>query len=88
VFGLLSTIALVLASIGLYAVTAHRVAQRRQEIGVRTALGASARQVMWLFVRRTVAYLAIGVTVGGVGCRHRRPVADRDASADAFDGTP
>jgi putative ABC transport system permease protein len=56
--------ALTLAIVGLYALTAHGVAQRAQEIGVRMALGAQASQVVWLFVRRTVIQLAIGMTLG------------------------
>jgi putative ABC transport system permease protein len=63
-FVVISGTALTLAIVGLYALTAHGVAQRAQEIGVRMALGAQAGQVVWLFVRRTVIQLAIGVTLG------------------------
>ena len=66
-FGLLAGIALVLASIGLYALTAHGVRQRTQEIGVRMALGAGSRDVQWLFVRRTIVHLAIGLGLGLAG---------------------
>lgn len=66
-FGLLAGIALVLASVGLYALTAHGVRQRTQEIGVRIALGAGARDVQWLFVRRTLVHLAIGLGLGLAG---------------------
>lgn len=59
--------ALVLATVGLYALTAHGVAQRSHEIGVRMALGARADQVMWLFVRRTITQLAVGLTLGVAG---------------------
>jgi predicted permease len=63
-FALLAGIALVLASIGLYAVTAHGVTQRTQEIGIRMALGARSPQVVGLFVRRTLVQVAIGLFAG------------------------
>jgi putative ABC transport system permease protein len=63
-FGMLAAIALVLASVGLYALTAHSVASRTQEIGVRMALGAQAAEVVWLFLRRSFAQLAVGLTLG------------------------
>ncbi len=59
--------ALILATVGLYALTAHGVAQRAHEIGVRMALGARSRQVIWLFVKRTVIHLCIGLTLGLAG---------------------
>jgi putative ABC transport system permease protein len=61
------TIALIafgLAAVGLYAVTAHAVNQRTQEIGIRVALGAGTRQVGWLVLRRALRQLAIGLTFG------------------------
>jgi predicted permease len=66
-FGILAGIALVLASVGLYALTAHSVASRRQEIGVRMALGAQAREVIWLFLRRSIGQLGIGLALGIAG---------------------
>jgi len=66
-FGMLASIALVLASVGLYALTAHSVASRTQEIGIRMALGAQTSEVVWMFVRRSVAQLAVGVTLGLAG---------------------
>jgi putative ABC transport system permease protein len=67
VFALLAFIALLLASVGLYAVTAHGVTQRTQEIGIRVALGARSAQVVWLFVRRTFVQLLLGLAVGLAG---------------------
>jgi predicted permease len=67
VFALLAFIALLLASVGLYAVTAHGVTQRTQEIGIRVALGARSPQVVWLFVRRTFVQLLLGLAVGLAG---------------------
>jgi predicted permease len=66
-FAIFALIALVLAAIGLYAVTAYSVTQRTQEVGIRMALGAEARQVRWLFVRRSLIQLAIGLTIGLAG---------------------
>jgi predicted permease len=60
-------VALAVAAIGLYAVTAHAVVQRTREIGVRMALGAQTSEVVWLFVRRTMLPLGIGLGAGLVG---------------------
>jgi predicted permease len=57
-------LALLLASVGLYGVLAYAVAQRTSEIGIRMALGATARSVRWLIVRETWRTVAIGVAVG------------------------
>ena len=65
--GMLAFVALVLATVGIYAVTAHVVARRTHEIGVRMALGARAGQVLWLFARRTLVQLAFGLTIGLAG---------------------
>jgi putative ABC transport system permease protein len=60
----LALIALVVATVGLFALTAHAVTQRRQEIGVRLALGAPPRDVVWGVMRRTVVQLALGLSLG------------------------
>lgn len=67
IFLLLASIALILSTVGLFALTASRVAQRTQEIGVRLALGARASEVVWLFVRSAIVLLAIGLTLGLAG---------------------
>jgi putative ABC transport system permease protein len=66
-FGILAAIALTLASVGLYALTAHGVTHRIQEIGVRMALGAPARRVIWLFVRGAIVQLSIALVLGVAG---------------------
>jgi predicted permease len=66
-FAILAVIALVLSSVGLYAVMAYSVTQRTQEIGVRMALGAASRQVSWLILRRGLVQLAIGLVLGVAG---------------------
>ncbi|MEZ5319296.1 MAG: ABC transporter permease [Vicinamibacterales bacterium] len=57
-------LALVLAAIGLYGVTAYGVARRRQEIGVRMALGASRGRILWMIVRGAIAQTTIGLAIG------------------------
>jgi predicted permease len=66
-FAIFAFIALVLSAVGLYAVTAYAVSQRTQEIGVRMALGAQGNEVAWLFLRRSMIQLAIGLTLGIAG---------------------
>lgn len=66
-FAIFAVIALILSAVGLYAVTAYSVTQRMAEIGVRMALGAQPKHVMWLFVRRTLIQLALGIPIGLAG---------------------
>jgi putative ABC transport system permease protein len=66
-FAIFAAIALVLASVGLYSVTAYAVAQRTHEIGVRMAVGAGAREIAWLILRRGQVQLAIGLGIGLAG---------------------
>jgi predicted permease len=60
-FGIL---ALLLAMVGLYGLTAYGVARRRGEIGIRIALGAQRRSVVWLILSDVVLTLAIGTAIG------------------------
>ena len=55
------------AAVGLYAVMAYSVTQRRQEIGVRMVLGAQPNEVVWLFLRRAFVLVAVGLTIGMAG---------------------
>ena len=57
-------LALLLAMIGLYGVTAYGVARRQAEIGIRMALGAQPGSVVWLVLREVAVMLAIGTLVG------------------------
>lgn len=56
--------ALVLASLGIYAVISYSVSQRVQEIGIRMALGASAKEVQRRILLRTLGLAAVGLAVG------------------------
>ena len=60
-FGLLATL---LAVIGLYGVMAFIVTRRTKELGVRLALGAQRRSVIWLVMKEVLVLVAIGLLVG------------------------
>jgi putative ABC transport system permease protein len=66
-FALFAGLALLLACIGVYSVLAYLTAQRVPEIGVRLALGASARGVMWLVLRQSLWMIVVGVGAGVLG---------------------
>jgi hypothetical protein len=63
----IAVVALLLAVVGLYAVTGHTVERWRRELGLRVALGAGTGVVGWLVVRRVLVQLLIGLGVGIVG---------------------
>ena len=65
--GLLGILALVLAAGGLSSVVAYIVSLRRQEVGIRLALGADARGVVGMIVRQALVPTAIGAIIGA-GC--------------------
>jgi predicted permease len=65
--GVLAALALGLSMLGVYGVAAYATVQQRREIGVRLALGAPARGVVALFVRRSLRLSMIGTTIGALG---------------------
>ncbi len=57
-------LALLLAMVGLYGITAYAVTRRRAEIGIRMALGAQREYMIWLVLRDVLLLLAIGMSLG------------------------
>jgi predicted permease len=60
-FGVLG---LMLAAVGLYGLLAYAVARRTNEIGIRLALGARRRDVLWMVIRHVLVLLFMGVAIG------------------------
>ena len=80
-------IALLLSAVGLYGVMAFVVTQRRQEIGVRLALGATRGTAVWLVVRDALIMTLIGIAAAlPLAWALRRLIEAQLFGVHAFDG--
>jgi predicted permease len=61
---LFGTLAVLLASIGLYGVLAYSVTRRTNEIGIRMAIGAFRRDIVWMVLRETFGLVLAGIAIG------------------------
>jgi len=66
-FGMFSAVALVMAAGGIYGVFSYVVNRKTQEIGVRLALGAQRREILWLVIRQGLRLAGIGLGLGLFG---------------------
>ncbi len=72
--GTLGAIGLVLAMTGLYGLVAYNVSRRVKEFGIRVALGANRRDVVWLVERRGLLLACVGIAIGAVLTRVAMPM--------------
>jgi ABC-type antimicrobial peptide transport system permease subunit len=61
-----AVLALLLATVGVYAVTSHVVRRRGHELGIRAALGARGAHLVWLAMREGVVVAVVGAFIGGL----------------------
>lgn len=57
-------LALIIACVGLYGVMAYAVSRRTNEIGIRMALGAERRRIVWMVMREVLAFAVVGLIIG------------------------
>jgi predicted permease len=67
ILAVIASIALILATVGLYSVTAYSTAHRTREIGIRVALGSDPTHIGWLVARQALRQLALGSAIGAAG---------------------
>jgi predicted permease len=81
-----AVLASLLVAVGLYGVVGYAATRRTTEIGVRMALGATRSRVLWMVVRDSLAYAALGIAIGiPVSLQLSRAVASILYDTSAFD---
>jgi putative ABC transport system permease protein len=86
IMGVFAGAAVLLACLGTYALLAYAARRRSHEIGVRLALGAEPRNVVWLFVRQAMRIGVIGLIAGlGLAVGVARTLSGTLFAVDAFD---
>jgi predicted permease len=84
--GAFGMLALLLASMGIYGVASYSVAQRTRELGIRSALGATARDVMRMILGQSLRVAVIGIVIGlGLALALARIVASQLYGVGATD---
>jgi predicted permease len=84
VFAAMTLSVLLLSAAGIYAMTSFSVSQRRREIGIRLALGASGRKILWAMFSRVGAQLLAGAGLGAaVAVLINRAISGGSTSGDA-----
>ena len=73
--GLFGLLGLVIASVGIYGVLAHTVAQRTREIGVRMAIGATRVDVVRMVLMHAATLVGLGLVIGGVAATYLKAAA-------------
>jgi hypothetical protein len=68
-FAAFGGVALLVAVVGLYSLLAFGVAQRTRELGIRAALGASRRDLLWLVLQRAISFVGVGLVLGALIAR-------------------
>jgi len=62
--GFFGLVAAMLSTIGLYGMLSYTVTQRRNEIGIRMALGANRKDVVWMILREAGLVVSMGLVIG------------------------
>jgi putative ABC transport system permease protein len=75
--GIFAAVALLLAAVGIYGVISYSVSERRQEIGIRMALGARSGRVFGLVLKQTLTLSILGVALGLAASFGATPVLSR-----------
>jgi predicted permease len=65
--GAFAAVGVILAAIGIYGVVSYTVVQRTGELGIRVALGAQTRDVLWLVLGKGAVLVIVGAVLGGAG---------------------